>query len=69
MCVYGFVSARAHLSIEGVAKDLPKLLGVHLRLASLRGIENGGLDSLGQRLPEQLTGELDGSKNGSKHTT
>lgn len=40
-----------------------QLLGVLLGLAGLRGVEHGGLDAAGERLAEQLRGELDGSRD------
>lgn len=52
-----------YLCIERVAEYDTQLLGVLLGLAGLRGVEHGGLDAAGERLAEQLGGELDGARN------
>lgn len=44
----------AHLGIKGMLEDLTQGLGIGLRFACLRGIENGCFDPLGHGLPHQL---------------
>lgn len=50
-----------NLSIESVSEDDSQLLRVMLRFSGLGGIQDGGLNSLGQSPPEEFGGELDGA--------